>query len=273
LEHRDELVITLAMDRLEMHMDEVARGPCFASKCPFVVVTEYSLAIPAIVDGILFLICRHKTAAALNAVLEWLYGWKLAEVAGHDDLDASKWRTARAANFHDLVQSLKMQVLHHADFIDDDGVGLHEALAGSFSARGLSQEIELSLVVVWRPSRKGPGGCAVDGQGDLARGRHDADLLSHFSETCPNGMQDGGFAAASGPGVEDVASASCKLNQLQLLRAEHWLCLWLGLRDVWWDGCCCIRCLPRSKEGRGWKSVDVWGFVCSRPRFELAQAE
>jgi hypothetical protein len=214
LEHRDELVIALTMDRLEMHMSKVALGPCLASKCPFVVVTEYPLALRATVGGVLFLICRHKAAAAFNAVLERFHGWKLAEVAGHDDLDASKWRTARAANFHDLVQPLKMQVLHHADLVDDDGVGFPEALAGGFAARGLSQEIELSLVVVWRPPRKGPGGCAVDGQGDLARGRHDADFLAHFSETCPDSMQDGGFAAAGRAGVEDVAPASRKLNQL-----------------------------------------------------------
>jgi hypothetical protein len=86
LKHGDEIGVGLTVDGLEVDMDKVALGPGAATKGPLVAVFVLLHTVAAVVNGVVFFICRDEITTAGDAVLEGFHRRQLAEVSGDNDL-------------------------------------------------------------------------------------------------------------------------------------------------------------------------------------------
>lgn len=258
-------------------MDKVALGPGAATKGPLVAVFVLLHAVAAVVNGVVFFICRDEITTAGDAVLEGFHRRQLAEVSGDNGLNAAKGVIVAAGPLHDGVEPLEVQILDHADLVDDDGVCFVETPVYHPFERCLFQLLEPPLVAVRGPPRVSPSGRSGDGQGSLACWRHDLNHLAHVAQACYDSTQNDGLAAAGGPGVKDVAAAGGELDKLQLLGAEGRLSgrLGGGLRGRIDGriGGCLAQCERPMRRRRQRQRLDVWGFISARAGLERGQAE
>ncbi|KAI3393887.1 hypothetical protein diail_3530, partial [Diaporthe ilicicola] len=152
---------------------------------------------------------------------------ELCKVARNYDLRTAKWvlRVLRqvppyvSGRLHDLVQALQVQVLHHADLVDDDHIGAPEAppRIALLDLRRQPQALDAALVVVWAPPGERPGGFPVDCQRCPAgRGDH-LDTLAHVPQPLHHGAQDGRLSTSRRARVEYVPAACGELDDLGLL--------------------------------------------------------
>ena len=159
IQYVNEDLIALSMNGGKIDMREVALFPSLRAECPFVSIVVCPMS-PAL--ELRFLTVLDEVAAALDTVSEWLNGRQLTEIACDHKLDAAESTIVSSGFFHHCIKSLEVQILNHADLIEDKDIRVLKPLLHKLSMSGLHQLFQGLLMAIWCPAGISPSSGTVD---------------------------------------------------------------------------------------------------------------